>query len=225
MIVNSLGRRPLCPWSDQQHNGYNLILGVLSLIGTITPASLTISRCDNSDKSDMDFIAIGLLLLSIGSNVSSILGAGEWICGGEANLYHHSMRGRRFTFFFTGCFLLAAASCTLMGTLGVATSIWHAVPTIQKVTLGVFIPMPFIIYTYIHLTWTNCTGKDRGCGLCYSAMLKFGLMSSFAALIYMDWSVATVAKNWSGLPYVLDKTGKILYWVYFVSKRLTLCTF
>jgi hypothetical protein len=51
---------------------------------------------------------------------------------------------------------------------------------------------------------------------------KVCLIILFFMLFYMDWLLAAITNNWSGVPSQLDKGGKILYWVYFVCKRFAL---
>jgi hypothetical protein len=236
LITNSLGVRGLMPWRLQRFRKADIGLSVVSLIGTIVPAIITLKRC--SGQNVVNIIPIGSLCLSVGSSIAGAAGTGAWLFQGWKNLndnaYYPSATygdiyntvsenerakwGQRLTYFVVGLLLLTTASVFLLSAMELYLEANEASSAVVKATWGTLVPIFLMGLLSIGMVCTNLTGRRR-CN-CMSALLKFSLLVLFGSMIWMDWLLASIMENNSGMPYALDKMGKAAYWIYFISKRL-----
>ncbi|KAJ9638225.1 hypothetical protein H2201_005335 [Coniosporium apollinis] len=126
-----------------------------------------------------------------------------------------------------GCFI------GFIGSVRIAAKVWHVVKQVREITIWFFLPPGIMIG--LTILWCWATGRDkegrsramtedefRILWVLMKWTSKVCLFFLVFMLVYMDWLLAAVTGNWSGVPSKLDKGGQILYWVYFACKRLAL---
>lgn len=135
--------------------------------------------------------------------------------------------GLIISIWLVGCFI------GFIGSVSIAAKVWHAVKQVREITIWFFLPPAIMIGFTILYCWATGRDKDgrsramteeeaRTLWVLMKSSFKTCLFFLVFMLVYMDWLLAAVTGNWSGVPSQLDKGGQILYWVYFACKRLAL---
>jgi hypothetical protein len=70
----------------------------------------------------------------------------------------------------------------------------------------------------VHIDWSPPYLLEHSVRNSVLAILFFGLAAAF----YCDWILAAIAENWAGLP---SNDIAVLFWFYFVAKRLPMLSF
>jgi hypothetical protein len=143
---------------------------------------------------------------------------GQWVSWGSI-----------ITIWLAGCII------GLIGSVSIAVAVWSEVHRVKEITKWFFLPPAVMVAFTILVCCCGGTGRKREDGtreftendaralwVWMRWTSKVCLFFLVFMLVYMDWLLAAVTNNWSGVPSKLDKGGKILYWVYFVCKRLAL---
>lgn len=143
---------------------------------------------------------------------------GQWISWGAI-----------ITIWLSGCII------GLIGSVSIAVAVWNEVGRVKEITKWFFLPPGVMVGITILVCCCGGTGRKRSDGtrefteqdaqglwIWMRWTYKVCLFFLVFMLVYMDWLLAAVTNNWTGVPSKLDKGGKILYWVYFVCKRLAL---
>jgi hypothetical protein len=100
----------------------------------------------------------------------------------------------------------------LTGLLSLVSILFHEQSNIRIIT-AVFAPVAFLASIICSSIFICSFGtKYIGSWFAYG----IGLFLLFGAF-YCDWILAAIAGNWGGLP---SSDIAVLYWIYFVSKRL-----
>ena len=128
---------------------------------------------------------------------------------------------------------LVGCAMGFIGSVGIAKKVWDEVSKVRQITIWFF--MPAAVMIGLSILVCTCTGRKKSDGSyeftpdeerMHLFMLKWTakicLLLLVFMLIYMDWLLAAVTGNWSGVPSKLDKGGKVLYWAYFACKRFAL---
>ncbi|KAF2671237.1 hypothetical protein BT63DRAFT_210961 [Microthyrium microscopicum] len=220
VICTMFGRRPFAPWSELQKGRFDIFLTIFSTLGTIIPASFTISSCRNR----WQFILLGVwkLMLALCSNFSVLHQAIAVRNGGA-----HTDGEAAWT-------LIVYILGTIIGLVGLFSLVAEGIPYDSKIRIvtyvfGGIVGVPAIAFT-MWLIWCLfaspfiwCCAYDRKSkyaatwgGVSFSIFV--GLFTLLAAF-YSDWSLAAITHNWSGSP---SDDNKVLYWTYFAAKRLLL---
>lgn len=128
---------------------------------------------------------------------------------------------------------LVGCAMGFIGSVGIAKKVWDEVNKVRQITIWFF--MPAAVMIGLSILVCMCTGRKKSDGSyeftpdeerMHLFMMKWTakicLLLLVFMLIYMDWLLAAVTGNWSGVPSKLDKGGKVLYWAYFACKRFVL---
>ncbi|KAH7311965.1 hypothetical protein BKA65DRAFT_517892 [Rhexocercosporidium sp. MPI-PUGE-AT-0058] len=128
---------------------------------------------------------------------------------------------------------LVGCAMGFVGSVGIAREVWDTIGKVKEITKWFF--MPAAVMFGLTVLLCMCTGRKNSYGVHEHSedeqrvlwfmmkwTLKVCLLLLVFMLVYMDWLLAAVTGNWSGVPSKLDKGGKVLYWVYFVCKRFAL---
>tara|TARA_R110002060_G_scaffold65608_1_gene74625 strand:- start:1102 stop:1482 length:381 start_codon:yes stop_codon:yes gene_type:complete len=117
-----------------------------------------------------------------------------------------------------------------IGSVGMPKKVWDEVSKVRQITIWFF--MPAAVMIALSILACMCTGRKKSDGsyeftpdeermrlFMMKWTAKICLLLLVFMLNYMDWLLAAVTGNWSGVPSKLDKGGKVLYWAYFACKR------
>jgi hypothetical protein len=143
---------------------------------------------------------------------------GQWVSWGSI-----------ITIWLAGCII------GLIGSISIAVAVWNEVGRVKSITEWFFLPPGVMIGITILICCCGGSGRKpehgpreftetdiEGLWAWMKWTYKVCLFFLVFMLVYMDWLLAAVTNNWAGVPSKLDKGGKILYWVYFICKRLAL---
>jgi hypothetical protein len=248
LIINILGRRPLMPWKMQKNSHINLALGLAQLISTTITSVLATTRCAQH-ASEFIMLSIWLIMTSIASSLAGLLGRGRWIfirskereenrsqdmvdeyqyqqraelaldvTQPGRNLEKRAKYGQWLSWFLIGSCWFTGSILGLLAALNTLIITWHTVAAARNLTFGFVGCVVFAVIASSIVT--RCWPGDRSTR--WSQIMKFFLLLGIYALFYIDWLVAAVMDNWAGAPDKLDKSGRIIYWVYFACKRFVL---
>jgi hypothetical protein len=212
------GRKPLWPMAKLTAGPWDILMGSLSILGTIIPAAFAISACRN--RWQFVLLAVWKLTLALCATATSLLQAIAIREDREPRGPHESawtlaIYGAGTIIGMTGLFSLIAESFDEGDNTGLII-----VTGVFAIVCG--IPASFFILWLFGVPIFNCC--------CKKSYEKFGIWTvtttvglfALLAAFWGDWALAVMVGNLLGSPS--DDT-KTLYWVYFVSKRLLLLFF
>jgi hypothetical protein len=234
-----VGRSPMLPPGARlKHSWIELTLAVLTLLGSVPIAILTILSC----HSRWEFICIavwkitlsftlaainshqGTVLLQHHRNRRNILGyddtddsktfrTGRLTKATQPALFFQvDWKGKRGAYWWLAIFVAG----TIVGLSGliplVVTYYHHDIPAV-KVFTNVFVlitGVPFVLW----LVWIVFLIGEGKTGFGFAVISVWvGLMCS----VWSDWVLAAIADNWAGMP---SGDIAVFFWVYFAAKRL-----
>jgi len=245
-FILAAGRSPILPWRRIDHGGFSLALGIVSLLSTLSISILVGVRC----RASWSFILISVwkILLSFSVCVSSIHAAvrtmkvyGAWKDAMEGDEWRrHRVRRRQkgaFKRFWSGYddvphgkysgvlgWLAFVVVGNIIGMAGIGPLVrqsWNDIPklrTLSYVFIGVSACIMALSFLYGCLVPPRSEdGKiSRSMGGVFAFLLSAGA-ASFLVPFYIDWALAVMVGDLAGLP---TSENMILYWSYFVAKRL-----
>jgi hypothetical protein len=212
------GRKPLWPMAKLTAGPWDILMGSLSILGTIIPAAFTISACRN--RWQFVLLAVWKLTLALCATATSLLQAIA-IRGDKGRREPHesvwtlAIYGAGTIIGMTGLFSLIAERLNEDDNMGLI------------IVMGVFgivcgIPATFFILWLFGFPILKCCCKKSyekfGRWTVGTTVGLFVLLAAF----WGDWAFAVIVGNLLGSP---SGDTKVLYWVYFVSKRLLLLFF
>lgn len=207
------------PWGKNREltaGKWDVFLGVLSLIGSIIPAALTISACRNR----WQFILLGVwkLLLSVTAASAALYQA--------IHIVKKKEPYRELEPAWTLVIYAAGIVVGLTGLLSLVSEVIADNAKLQIITyvFGALVGVPLAVGIFSFTYWLCACGRAKQDGGKFSAKsfgIGAGLFGVLAAL-YSDWALAAMTENWIGTPSE-DKQG--LYWTYFGAKRLLMFFF
>jgi hypothetical protein len=218
MICTMAGKKPLWPGSHLTSGLWDVLLGILSVLGTIVPTCFTISACRNR----WQFVLIGVwkLTLTLSANATALHQAIVLWRTGSAD-----EGGKRL---WTLIIYVLGTTAGLTGLISLVSESLDDNAHLRIVTyvFGGIVGFPAALFTlwllYLLFSWPILKCMDsRKYGKMWglTSFTSFILLLVLLAAFYSDWALAALSNNWLGSP---DDDNKELYWLYFGSKRLLL---
>jgi hypothetical protein len=233
-----LGRSPMLPPGARlKHSWAELTLAVLTLLGSVPIAILTILSC----HSRWEFVCIAVWKITLSFTLAAINSH-----QGTILLQHHRNRrniygdyGEDGKSFRTGrltkatpaalyfkinwqgqygayWWLAVFAAGTIIGLSGliplVITYYHDGIPAVKVFTnlFALIVGVPTVLW----MIWMFFLAREGGSGFGFVVIFVWvGLLCS----VWSDWILAAIADNWGGLP---SSDIAFLFWIYFVAKRL-----
>ncbi|KAH8654551.1 hypothetical protein BGZ60DRAFT_156578 [Tricladium varicosporioides] len=191
LITVISGRSPIWPWHKLRRNAWDIFINAISLISTVVMAGFTISSCRNSWP--LVLLAVWKLLLGFCQPLCAIIAS--FMDGEEAGLA---------VFIFAGIYPLAST----LGTVGIFKITHDVFVENADVRIMVWVLVGLVVL----LTIAGILRHED-----WSVIIIWYWICSLLLMLYADWVLAAVDKNWIGLP---DQKHVALYWTYWAAKRL-----
>jgi hypothetical protein len=212
-----LGRKPLAPWLNIMHKTWDCIIGVISLLVTVSLAIVTLVRCKY--RLELVFIAIWKICLCVTLGCSAITSSLI-----EARKNRKSSKS--FEFSWSTAWLILYVAGTIVGLVGVIILVREAwadiadVRIISYVFVAVFGCIMIIIF-FVSFEKVTVTGGGKRWGwFMFPPAAAFSIVV-FTAVFYSDLILGAVSGNLAGVP---NSEASVIYWLYFVFKRVPLFT-
>ena len=228
---------PWRPWKELEHWKADLTLGVISISGTMPTSIITIVRCSRSWP--FVLLASWKMLLSLTMGFSAVHRATlvrrkaiKWKRSGFRSLLRPSSsteeEERSYPSSAPRLWVMLYAVAVIIGLTGLVAFIaeaWSSNVSAAMIAItGIFgeaaLISPIIIFVIVSLQHDLPTGLTYG----VSAVIIF---LGFLAAFYSDWMLAAVAVqvnnvSWAGYP---SDDNAVLFWTYFLFKRLPFFSF
>lgn len=220
VLALCFGRQPLLPWQKLKHSWLDLILGALGFLVAVPLAAFSMSACRH--RCEFLLIATWKLVTSLSLNFITIRQAMRLRRGhGYTRPSDHEkpvkthVGLKRAYIWLIGYYIGVITG--VVGLLSVVASTIHNDPAVRTITIvfGVVCLLPIMA-----LVALACLDDDI-----IEVELRLWVLGglfaySAIAALYSDWILAAVADdNWVGTP---APDNALLYWSYFIAKRLPL---
>lgn len=231
-VMLVLGRRPLMPWKNSKRSLFDSALSVCTLIVTTTVSGITIARCRTSDPFNLSYIAGWKLALSLMFSVLAL-------CRSQMDRESTATAFQRNFHAAMGvicvvllCFYWIGVFFGLIGLGTVLRKTWQifTIKTITRVFLGfmgaVSVLMLVVTYFAIFINHSlsafiksTCFGSRTPPHWFPFVVPPFVFIALLVLLFpfWADWTLAAAVGNWTGWP---SSDVALLYWAYFIAKRL-----
>jgi fluoride ion exporter CrcB/FEX len=225
-IILACGRSPWQPWRMLDSWKLDLILGLLGLLITMSTSIYTAVRCHN--RWQFVLIAVWKLTLSISLTAMSVhVAAVVRKAVKDEKVYYHTSGAPNTV--FAGKVTSDKTSDLILWLLAYIPGILVGLPGIISLVVQTWDDHTIRIITYTFLgTWFGLSilgtmiaalvaeDETKTAVSIYLAMI-FALLLCMLAPFYSDWTLGAIAGNWAGTP---TSDNAVLYWLYFVGKRL-----
>lgn len=230
VIMLTFGRSPL-RWSRIRHYKTDIFLGLVGLPLTIVPAAITMVRCRS--RWVFYLLTAWKLSLSLMLALTTITTACKVRTGVKPLDYaretyrtmtHSGNRGKvdfEVSIFRTLLGLVMYGAGTLMGFVGLVALVkdaWY-IPKLRHLTYG-FIAVVASISFFVGIVVYNARDNSRFRMGLFASIGTAIVVFAAGAVIYSDWALAIIAGNLIGTPDGNNVVVNVLYWSYFVAKRL-----
>lgn len=230
LLMLTFGRSPL-RWSRIRHYKTDILLGLIGLPLTVVPAAITMVRCRS--RWVFYLLAAWKLSLSLMLALTTITTACKVRKGVRPFDYarefsrtvtHSENRGKadfEVSIFRTLLGLMLYGVGTLMGFVGLVALIkdaWY-IPKLRHLTYG-FVAVVAAVSVFIGIIVYNARENSRFRMGFFASIGTAIVVFAAGAVIYSDWALAIIAGNLIGTPDGNNILVNVLYWSYFVAKRL-----
>lgn len=197
----ALGLRPIWPfskpWSLLKHSKLDMTLALLSVITCIPLAAFTIRRCH--DRWQFVLVAVWKLVTSITLSCVGLHRSVE---------LRHKSRTREITrnpIYWLALYILGVVA-GMIGLVSLVIKTWEFHTSIRAISFSVAAALAIFLLMAIGVApgiWWKLFWLAMGAGV--------------ASALYGDMVLAAIAGAWYGVP---SRDAEILYWSWFVAKRL-----
>jgi len=243
VLMLLLGKKPLLPpGGNLEHSLVELILRILTLLGSLPIAALTMFSC----RSRWQFVCLAVWKLTLSVTLAAINSHQGTIMlrshqrlknqGGIENTedpLNSKLRSRaRLTratlptlsvsinwrkqkgvYWWLSTYVVGTI-IGLAGLISLTITYYDAnVVTVKGFTnaLALFVGSLFVFWV-IYLFFLGWSGEAI-----ISSLIGITALMGLVCAIYSDWILASITKNWGGVP---SSDIELLFWIYFIAKRL-----
>jgi hypothetical protein len=204
------GRSPLPPWSELEHNGFNMITASISLCGTLSITIFTMVSCQN----DWQFVLIAFWKLTMSITLSSVCIHRNLLMKDD---YSPESEEPFYWLIFYACGVITGFT----GLVSLVIQSWEtqSVVLITEIFGGI---AGFIAVICVFVSCSMYIDGQEFSESGYSYIQTVGGWVGILSALYCDWILGAIADNMIGAP---SSDVAVLYWIYFVAKRLPLFSF
>jgi hypothetical protein len=212
------GSQPLFPWRRIRHTGWGSLLGVITFIASISLSVFTVIRCRN--RWQFILIAVWKICLSATLALSTLTVA---ILSKLDSPWDEPRARDEITEGSTPWLILYVLGL-IIGLVGLGSLVketWddHTIRVITYAFGGVTLGSAAIAGIVGLIASCGDDGDPSGLA---ALPLVCVLVVVVLGVLYSDWILGEIAGNLAGVP---SGDIRILYWAYFVAKRLPMLTF
>jgi hypothetical protein len=211
-----LGKKPLCPTRPLKHIFLDSVLAIFTFIITVGVAIFTIIRCQNQWE---------YMLIAIWKIFMTTVVVSTTVTAPVLLKYYGQENSKKSAW----CLALYVPGIVVgfVGLVPLVKQSWsnHTIGIITYVFGGVIVGLGIAIVAYS--TYNDPQKGDGGLLFCSGGITMswfWGLSTCIGVwgvlgVLYSDWILGCIAEDLAGLP---SSDNAILYWTYFIAKRLPL---